>query len=230
MGKSSLQETSFKIQRQKRPLAVFFSSLLRRLNAELWASPEVYWEQERSLTFFPLPIPQKRNKIKCKCRGIFAAKVVRELQLLQCSPVFPRLKLCLLFPLAAALNILKCVEQEEGKQEEGTLAFSWKICHFHQMLIQGKLFKGETRVSIWKCSCNAARKLSLGQLMSSLPGSGFLGGLQFLHWNDCAFSLSCAGKPEKTVWLGSWVYREQQGEGKKEALNHSARQTQWCWP
>lgn len=42
-----------------------------------------------------------------------------------------------------------------------------------------------------------------------LPGLGSLDGLGFLHWNDCAFSLSYAGKAEKTGWLESSVYREQ---------------------
>lgn len=49
----------------------------------------------------------------------------------------------------------------------------------------------------------------------SLPGLGSLGGLRFLRPNDCVFSLSCAGKPEKTVWLESCVYRELKEGGKK---------------
>lgn len=61
-------------------------------------------------------------------------------------------------------------------------------------------------------------------------GPGSLGGLQFLHPNDCAFSLGCAGKPEKTVWLETCMYRGQQGGGKKkEALTCSACEIQWWW-
>lgn len=80
----------------------------------------------------------------------------------------------------SSLKILKCVGWEEGEQEEVTLVFSWKMWHFHQTLIQQKLLKGETKVLIWKCCCNAAWKSSLGWLLCLLF-------LVWVPWVDFGF-------------------------------------------
>lgn len=132
-----------------------------------------FTESRKGLCFFyPLPVPQKRKKIKenINTRVVLPPGLLLRALAASGLPCLLSSETVLVGPTctswhgdSSSLKHLKICGTRGGETGERYIGFFLEnVTFFPNVDPAKKLFKGETRVSIWKCCCNSVWNASLG--------------------------------------------------------------------